>query len=237
MVQPFQRTVVGRAHVATPGGAWQFRCKYSWRVLEPEAEQVAAVVQRDQDRITALMRTAAELRFDADSATRDSILSQCAVRRALGCSCLHRLTCPARPGQLHNVNFVDLEFPPQDSSLCHESDLPALGQVTWRRPCEFMQGPFAVFAGAIEPSDIHQGSLGNCWCATRHRYIAYVTHTHGMPRLMCALSSLAEFPVLVENLFRCPGAPWPPRPNDAGYYTVRCVAPACMHATACMHAH
>ena len=39
-----------------------------------------------------------------------------------------------------------------------------------------------VFYKKIEPNDIKQGQLGDCW-------------------LMCALGSLAEMPYLVERLF------------------------------------
>lgn len=56
--------------------------------------------------------------------------------------------------------------------------------------------PPEVFYGKIEPSDIKQGNLGDCW-------------------FMCALSSLAEMPHLVTRLFLTPKA------NDAGLYRVK----------------
>lgn len=42
-----------------------------------------------------------------------------------------------------------------------------------------MGGAYALFDDGIEPADIRQGALADCW-------------------LQCALSGLAEFPVLVE---------------------------------------
>ena len=37
-------------------------------------------------------------------------------------------------------------------------------EVVWRRPDEFYSGKqFRLFEGKIEPNDINQGALGNCW--------------------------------------------------------------------------
>ena len=88
------------------------------------------------------------------------------------------------------MNFIDIEFPPADSSLFPVGVRnPYKRKIVWKRPAEFMtvdpsQGlnPPEVFEKKIEPDDIKQGKLGDCW-------------------LMCALSSLAEMPYLVERLF------------------------------------
>lgn len=60
--------------------------------------------------------------------------------------------------------------------------------IVWRRPVEFaLPGEtYALFSKdgdkEVEPNDIKQGQLGDCW-------------------LMCSLSSIAEFAVLVKSLF------------------------------------
>lgn len=91
--------------------------------------------------------------------------------------------------------FVDSSFPPLSSRLSigkvHDQ------HVAWKRAryycsyehvllhvcngccSEFMDGPYAVFEDGIEPADIRQGALSDCW-------------------LQCALAGLAEFPHLVE---------------------------------------
>mmetsp|Transcript_10338 Transcript_10338/g.10351 ORF Transcript_10338/g.10351 Transcript_10338/m.10351 type:complete len:303 (+) Transcript_10338:235-1143(+) len=90
----------------------------------------------------------------------------------------------------HNMNFVDIEFPPVESSIYPPSEgKPYNFPIVWKRPQEFMvvdqsKGllPPQVFDKQIEPNDIKQGMLGDCW-------------------LMCSLGSLAEMPNLVDRLF------------------------------------
>jgi hypothetical protein len=91
-----------------------------------------------------------------------------------------------------NMNFIDIEFPPVESSIYSPSETLkpfARENIVWKRPKEFMvvdesKDLFApeIFYKKIEPNDIKQGQLGDCW-------------------FMCALASLAEMPYLVERLF------------------------------------
>ena len=60
----------------------------------------------------------------------------------------------------NNVNYVDEDFPPGDESV--GAGIPANMVVSWRRAAEFMTTPHIV-EGGIEPGDISQGSLGDCW--------------------------------------------------------------------------
>ena len=90
----------------------------------------------------------------------------------------------------NDINFVDLEFPPNKFSIY--SSIEDYGQeqlVHWRRPKDFMQVDYSrglldpsIFADEVEPSDIRQGQLGDSW-------------------FMCALASLSERPALVQRLF------------------------------------
>ena len=111
--------------------------------------------------------------------------------------------------------FVDLEFPPVETSLYSTStqsttttdgttdgttkpstdegsaSIAAVHKlkVQWRRPQQFMKtnsggvgNTHTVIDGVIEPDDIRQGALGNCW-------------------FLCALAAMAEYPPLVTALF------------------------------------
>ena len=98
-----------------------------------------------------------------------------------------------------NTNFIDIDFPPVEASIYSPSEPVkpfANKSIVWKRPKEFMHGPIQVFDKKIEPNDIKQGSLGDCW-------------------FMCSLASLAEMPYLVERLFITT------RYNEEGLYRVK----------------
>jgi calpain-15 len=95
-----------------------------------------------------------------------------------------------------NRSFIDPYFPPLNTSITGgTTDFKK--RVQWRRPGDFFRrDDFSLYSGGIEPGDIMQGELGDCW-------------------FMCALSSLAERPQLVERLFLTKEV------NQAGIYTVK----------------
>ena len=93
----------------------------------------------------------------------------------------------------YGKKFTDRDFLPTTAALFKRDTKLSAGElncsavtkrtaVEWRRPSEFMTGPYNIFEAGIEPGDIQQGQLGDCW-------------------LLCAIAALTEFPQLVMDLF------------------------------------
>ena len=81
-------------------------------------------------------------------------------------------------------NFLDPSFPPDDTSIYDKEtdpEYPLSQKPVWKRPSEFMNNP-QIFCDGIDPNDINQGSLGNCW-------------------FLAAIASVAENPALIKRLF------------------------------------
>eukprot|EP00755_Sulcionema_specki_P037780 Sspe_Gene.109622::Locus_89779_Transcript_2_2_Confidence_0.500_Length_1818::g.109622::m.109622 len=90
-----------------------------------------------------------------------------------------------------DIQYVDWRFPPRQTSLCR----PWEGTFTvwpWMRPQDYLTPEVAATAhlfiqddpdrDPIQPNDIDQGKLGDCW-------------------LLCAVGAIAEIPDLVRRLF------------------------------------
>jgi hypothetical protein len=109
---------------------------------------------------------------------------------------------PSLIGAIQDIgfdHFVDPCFPPEDSSIydtSNVSEYPLDEVAVWKRPHEFMNGRPVLFEDNIDPNDIRQGSLGNCW-------------------FLAAIASLAENPALVRRLFITDEY------NDFGIYQLR----------------
>lgn len=96
------------------------------------------------------------------------------------------------------ANFIDPQFPPRDSSIYdHINDeYPYANVVHWRRPKEFLQQPIQLFDEGVDPNDIKQGALADCW-------------------ILSAAACLAERPKLIERLFITKEY------NEMGIYKIR----------------
>lgn len=100
-----------------------------------------------------------------------------------------------------NKKYVDPEFPPDQTSLSKNwAGLSAKQQsnwkkFVWRRADEIFEDDFDVFYQDIEPNDIRQGQLGDCY-------------------LLSSLSSLAERPFVVKKIFN------PAEKSPYGLYSV-----------------
>ena len=89
----------------------------------------------------------------------------------------------------NKVPFVDLEFQPRETSLSRpDIDARKLPPTAWMRPAQYLpeklHSHIRMFR-KIDPEDIDQGALGDCW-------------------FLCAVAALAEFPQRVEKLFKHP---------------------------------
>ena len=89
----------------------------------------------------------------------------------------------------NKTQFVDLDFPPRDTSLSRpDVDNRKLPPTAWMRPRHYLPEKLHSHVRMfrkIDPEDIDQGALGDCW-------------------FLCAVAALAEFPERVEKLFNHP---------------------------------
>lgn len=153
---------------------WELRPKFRFKLLPPPADISDGYLQDVARQQAAMLEHSRRIveRKDLNSITRQDL------------------------GNLGS--FMDPLFPPTLKSILLGAENFSLESgVHWRRPSEFFNGEnFEIFDREIEPNDIKQGSLGDCW-------------------FMCALSSLSERPDLVKRLFLTKQV------NPEGIYKVR----------------
>eukprot|EP00760_Papus_ankaliazontas_P036121 PhM_4_TR8205/c0_g1_i1/m.2769/K08582/CAPN15; calpain-15 len=83
--------------------------------------------------------------------------------------------------------FVDPQFPPLPESLTRPFDEDNVTSTTWRRPRDYLpEGTdIALVLNEIEPNDIDQGQLGDCW-------------------FLSSIAAVAEFPEKIKQLLMHP---------------------------------
>ena len=188
VIHPYARDHVGKVVVQNARLNGSLKVGFQMQKKEPRAEEAAAMMEKEETNMKQLIMAAEHLDFGADSLTIKQIGEICGRE---------------------SVNFVDVEFPPLHNAVHEDGDPAPQKALSWRRPAEFMNAGYDVFVESIEPDDIRQGSLGDCW-------------------FMCSLSAIAEFPQLVKNIFVNPARlsaadedEWSGQKDDNGCYKLR----------------
>lgn len=190
IAKPFEKSNVVTCRQANIHKGGSLSMSMSWVIEEPDEESCAKYLMEFDQNMKRIISEGSSI-FPPSSLpafSKQDIEDICKRRR---------------------ISFLDASFPPTSESLFkvdptavdetdeHES---AKKTIVWRRPKEFMSegAPVNVFDGTVEPNDIKQGQLGDCW-------------------LMCSFASIAEYEILVYDLF-----PDEYRtPSDEGVYKVR----------------
>jgi hypothetical protein len=165
-VLPLQTKLVAKLCKKDPARGWKYCWKISSTLLPAELQDLAGWLEQDKKSLSMAMERVRGLGLNV-SAGVPEIMEKCVNG---GC------------------NFVDLSFPPEEQSICGKGKeagvLSKFGPITFRRPNQYMEGQFTLFdtIDGINPADIIQGNLGNCW-------------------LLSAISVLAEHPPLIESMF------------------------------------
>jgi len=92
-----------------------------------------------------------------------------------------------RQHESSNSKYTDPKFKPGYSSIVGFGEVQGypedyLRRMEWKRPEQIFNGPYCVFDNSIEPCDIRQGILGNCY-------------------FLAACAALAEFPQRIKRIF------------------------------------
>ena len=171
LVPPSGKVALGTVSLVDPTKGARLEVEYDWQYEEPDAVKQKTVADANEKEIAVMIKPGATL-----------------------------------PKNL----YIDPDFKPIKPSLYsanpqliasgeESGSAPAGEEVAWYRTSEiFKDGKIDVFEGKIEPGDILQGALGDCW-------------------FLCAIACLAEFPTLVEDLFPADSKKY----NPSGKYNVR----------------
>eukprot|EP00916_Digyalum_oweni_P004814 GHVL01008603.1.p1 GENE.GHVL01008603.1~~GHVL01008603.1.p1 ORF type:complete len:1158 (+),score=241.70 GHVL01008603.1:140-3613(+) len=180
------------ASVVAPPQGFQFLCavepvdirlpfklvrNLKWIPDEPSDSEMAPIVSKSEERIEKELAKIKRSRVpNTDEAEGDEILDAC---------------------QAAGIQFIDTKFPPQISSIfvSPAEQAKIRGRVCWKRAPELF-GEDVNLWNTIEPTDIEQGKLGNCW-------------------FLVALASGATWPESIERLFLTE------KPNPQGVYEMR----------------
>ncbi|KAL1528113.1 hypothetical protein AB1Y20_009478 [Prymnesium parvum] len=181
VVMPHTRQLVCRVEKADPSSNMPLRprYKYSWVLDKLKEKERRVLLNTQAEHVARLEREMKEIAASSVEA------AQQLLAKTEGSSYAALRLVMQQKGQ----SFIDLDFPPTQRSIDGVKKPEGLSLLKreqpawWKRPEEFLLGEEQqVFHAGLAPSDVQQGSLGNCW-------------------FLCSVCALVEFPHLVRALF------------------------------------
>jgi hypothetical protein len=194
-VKPFSTVYLGYSKVADEHKDSTFMMSCKCREEKPDETEVQRYLSNHRTEMEKRLTEANHIQFPSERDDEDgsTVIKIC---------------------QTHDVSFIDLAFPPVQTSIFVPSQLAKLTperkkefkQIEWKRPIAFMKPSskdsdvlmIHVFENGIEAADILQGGLGDCW-------------------FLSSLAALAEYPKLIEALFPIFSREY----HESGVYFVR----------------
>eukprot|EP01062_Namystynia_karyoxenos_P016435 TRINITY_DN159_c0_g1_i1.p1 TRINITY_DN159_c0_g1~~TRINITY_DN159_c0_g1_i1.p1 ORF type:complete len:1015 (+),score=325.23 TRINITY_DN159_c0_g1_i1:85-3045(+) len=160
--------------------------KYEFAVYPGQSGEMARGVWNGQTRGLAMGEPDKKWRDQQAAKAKESIDKDvAAIRALLKKEGFKKVSAEdiAMVCEKHRQRFIDLTFPPVKESLAraHETGMK---DCLWQRPSDFLAEGLeaSLFVGSVEPEDIDQGQLGDCY-------------------LLSAIACLSEFVPLVIQIF------------------------------------
>jgi hypothetical protein len=206
-LRPYGRVELGKVSIIDMDRRASLRMGCSWAMEDPDAVEIEKYLKSANHRLGKAVEEAKSLKFPSsrEDPNNQQVIEIC---NNYGKSFIDRDFLP-NESSIHSVE--PLYDSHSDSETKNNTGSPratnrrtsprastrkggkndgknhlnVYSNIEWRRPSDFMAsngGEIRVFDNGINPSDIRQGYLGDCW-------------------FLSALAALAEFPVLVEALF------------------------------------
>ena len=139
VIRPFTRKIIGRIYIADPYKRASLKMECVWERGESNESELSQYLQTSTFNLQRLIKDAEVINFSQDNV------------KSIENLCIN-----------YGVKFIDNKFLPINSSL-GRADSSKSFPVEWRRSNEFLGSNIEVFSGKIEPNDIKQGCLGDCW--------------------------------------------------------------------------
>lgn len=137
VVLPFTRKTIGRMVIIDPSQRATLKMECEWIEIDCDHNDLIQYLQAYRFRLEKLIKEAEKINFPIGGLK--SIENMCTT---------------------YGVKYIDLRFGPVDKSI---GKIVKAFPMEWRRANDFLGSNVDVFSGSIEPDDIKQGCLGDCW--------------------------------------------------------------------------